>query len=41
MARSLRRRASSQFGVAVAFVMLAGVVLVGSVVRSLWLYPLN
>ena len=35
------RRHTIQFGVAVTFVFLAAVVLMGSVVRSLWLYPLG
>ncbi len=40
MARSLRRRALFQFGVGFALVVLAGVVVIGAIVRSLWLYPL-
>ncbi len=30
-----------QFALGVTFVILAGVVVIGSVVRSLWLYPLS
>ena len=41
MVRSRGRRASSQFDVALTFVALVGAFLVGSVVRSLWLYPPN
>ena len=40
MARSLRRGRSSQFVVAVTFAVLAAVVMIGSIVRSLWLFPL-
>ena len=35
MARSLRRCALFQFGVGFAFVVLAGVVVIGAIVRSL------
>lgn len=40
MARSLGRHTPLNFGVGVALVVLAGVVVVGAIVRSLWLYPL-
>ena len=40
MTRSLRRRDALGFGVGFAFAVLAGVVVVGAIVRSLWLYPL-
>ena len=36
-----RRRHAIQFGLAVTFFSLAVLIAFGSVVRSLWLYPLN
>jgi hypothetical protein len=36
-----RHRQAIQFGVAVTFVALAAIVMIGAAIRSLWLYPLN
>ena len=40
MARSRYRHSLLQLGLGFVFVVLAAVVLIGAIVRSLWLYPL-
>ena len=41
MVRSFRRQNVFHLGLGFALVVLATVVMMGSIVRSLWLYPLN
>jgi Na+/melibiose symporter-like transporter len=36
-----RQHRAVQFGVAVMFVAFAAIVMIGSAIRSLWLYPLS